>query len=56
MLLSKHDDGISEEIFSKVFGGVALAGGVVYGGVSIPFWVASKKRKKERDLLLRLYE
>ena len=33
-------------------GGVLLLGGVVYGGVSVPFWISSHKRKKERDVLI----
>lgn len=41
---------------ADVVGGIMLAGGLMYGGVSIPFWVASKKRKNERDKLLELYE
>ncbi len=35
--------------FQGIFGGLGIASGVVYGGISVPFWVCSKKRKKERD-------
>lgn len=44
-----------EHPISDVVGGIIITGGVMYGGASIPFWVASKKRKKERDKLLELY-
>jgi len=48
-LLSK-DNGLTD-----VFGGMMVAGGAVYGGISIPFWVSSKKRKKERDELIKMF-
>lgn len=50
ILLSK------EHPTADVVGGIMLTGGLMYGGVSIPFWIASKKRKKERGKLLELYE
>ena len=50
VLLSK------DHILSDVFGGMMVAGGVVYGGISIPFWVSSKKRKKERDELIKMFD
>ena len=49
-LLSK-DNGITD-----VFGGIMIAGGAVYGGISIPFWNSSKKRKKERDELIQMFD
>jgi len=49
ILLSK------ENTTSDVVGGIFMSGVLIYGGISIPFWVASKKRKKERDKLLELY-
>ena len=42
-------------VLGEVLGGTLIAGGVVYGGISIPFWTASKKRKKERDKLIKLF-
>ncbi|WGH74387.1 hypothetical protein P8625_09715 [Tenacibaculum tangerinum] len=48
--LYSQDDGLSE-----VFGATFMVGGAVYGGISIPFWTSSKKRKKERDKLLQLF-
>ncbi|MDO6743114.1 hypothetical protein Q4553_00865 [Tenacibaculum soleae] len=30
-----------------------MIGGVVYGGVSIPFWVSSKRRKRQIDKNVR---
>lgn len=41
-----------ENIISDMFGGLLVAGGVIYGGVSIPFWVYNNKRKKEIDELI----
>ncbi len=56
ILLSKGNNPNDNIDYADVMGGIFIAGGVIYGGVSIPFWVASKKREKERDLLLRLHE
>jgi len=39
-----------------IFGGVLLATGALEIGVSIPFFVASKKRKKERSVLLEKHK
>ncbi len=41
---------------ADLFGGIMITSGVVYGGISIPFWIASNKRKKERDKLINLFE
>ena len=49
-LLSK-DNGITD-----VFGGIMIAGGAVSGGISIPFWNSSNKRKKERDELIKMFD
>lgn len=49
-LLSK-DNGLTD-----VYGGMIVGSGVVYGGISIPFWVSSKKRKKERDELIKMFD
>ncbi len=40
---------------SSVVGGLTMAGGAIYGGISIPFWSAAKKRKKERDALVKMF-
>ena len=50
VLLSKYNG------LADIFGGVMITGGVVSGGISIPFWVASNKRKKERDRFIDLFE
>jgi len=55
ILLSKGNNPTDNIDYADVIGGVFITGGVIYGGVSIPFWTASKKRKKERDTLLELY-
>jgi len=49
VLLSKKNN------VTDVYGGMMLAGGLIYGGVSIPFWVSSKKRKQERDELIKMF-
>ena len=40
---------------SNTVGGLVMGGGAIYGGISIPFWSASKKRKKERDQLIKMF-
>lgn len=55
IILSKGNNPNDSIDYADVIGGVFITGGVIYGGVSIPFWTASKKRKKERDSLLELY-
>ncbi|MFY0629601.1 MAG: hypothetical protein JXR05_04415 [Flavobacteriaceae bacterium] len=42
--------------FATPIGGIMIAGGVAYGGISIPFWISSNKRKKERDKLMKLFD
>ena len=49
VLLSKKN------IVTDVYGEMMLAGGLIYGGISIPFWVSSKKRKQERDELIKMF-
>lgn len=49
--LLKKDNGLTD-----ILGGVMIAGGAVSGGISIPFWTASKKRKKERDKLIEIFD
>lgn len=44
-------DGISE-----LFGDIIVRSGVVYGAISIPFWVATDKRRKERDELKKIFD
>lgn len=38
------------------FGGVVLASGALEIGVSIPFFITAKKRKRERTILLEKYK
>lgn len=49
-LLSKDQE------ITKVFGGAFVTGGIIYGGISIPFWISSKKRKRERNKLIKKFE
>ena len=42
--------------FKKVLGTIGIVAGIIYGGISIPLWNASKKRKNERDELLKKFE
>ena len=37
----------------QIIGTGVLTSGLVSGGISIPFWIASTKRKKERDKLMK---
>ncbi|CAL2095126.1 hypothetical protein [Tenacibaculum sp. 190524A02b] len=43
-------------IIGEVVGGSVILGGVIYGGISIPFWTASSRRKRERDRLIKLFD
>lgn len=43
-------------VINEVLGGTLIGGGVVYGAISIPFWTSSKKRKKERDKLIKIFD
>lgn len=45
-----------ENSLTDTFGTIMIAGGVVYGGISIPFWTSSKKRKRERDKLIKMFD
>jgi len=49
VLLSKKNNA------TDVLGKMMLGGGLIYGGISIPFWVSSKKRKQERDELIKMF-
>lgn len=46
----------SDKHLDQAAGIIHISGGVLYGGVSIPFWNASKRRKKERDRLIKRYQ
>ena len=39
----------------ELIGGLYIASGVLCAGVSIPLWKASKKRKKERNELIKTF-
>jgi len=43
------------ESFGDVIGGMAIAVGVIEGGISIPLYISSSKRRKERNKLIKLY-
>ena len=41
---------------NQTLGTVGIVAGIIEGGISIPLWKSSKKRKKERDELLKKFE
>jgi len=41
---------------TSLLGDLAIVGSILYGGASIPFWIATNKHKKERDRLLLKYQ
>ena len=41
---------------NQTLGTVGIVAGIIEGGISIPLWNASKKKKKERDKLLKKFE
>jgi len=45
----------NESIIAQALGDVILTGGIIFSGISIPFWVSSGKRKKQRDRLIKLF-
>ncbi|MFV0566254.1 MAG: hypothetical protein ACK5NB_10520 [Flavobacteriaceae bacterium] len=58
LVLSKVDNNNTQDNLNEgdalltVFGGIVAAVGAIELGVSIPFFVSSKKRKKERNALI----
>ena len=55
LLVSRNTSGNGHD-FATPMGGLIITGGVAYGAVSIPFWISSSKRKKERDKLMKLFD
>lgn len=41
---------------NQALGPTVIVAGFIHGGISIPFWNSSKKRKKERNKLLKKFE
>lgn len=56
LLVSRRNSQTTGHDFATPIGGIIIAGGVAYGGISIPFWISSSKRKKERDELMKLFD
>jgi len=54
-LSAKNEDGMGKAILDTI-GGISLGIGVISGGFSIKLFSSSKKRKKERDKLIMLYQ
>ena len=54
ILIYKGNNAKGGHDFPSLFGGLMIASGVIYGGISIPFWASSRKRKKERDKLIKI--
>lgn len=42
-------------IYSEPVGRFMMKAGAVWGGLSIPFWILTSKRKKQRDKLIKLF-
>ena len=53
-LISVNKD--SEEGVGQSIGMMFVAGGIVSGGISVPLFISSSKRKKERNKLIELYK
>ena len=54
-LSTKKNDGMGK-VIADTFGGISLGIGVISGGFSIKLFNSSKKRKKERDKLIKFYK
>ncbi|SNR17100.1 hypothetical protein [Tenacibaculum jejuense] len=50
-LTSKDDN----SIFSDLGKGVYFTSAIVYGGISIPFWIGRRKYRRQRDQLVKLF-
>jgi hypothetical protein len=50
------DNKNSEEGVGHSIGVMFVTGGVISAGISVPLFISSSKRKKERDKLLELYK
>ncbi|SMO76803.1 hypothetical protein SAMN06265379_10742 [Saccharicrinis carchari] len=56
ILLSNRPNAKPDNTFNSTMGGIVVAGGAIYAGVSLPFWVSSRKWKKKRNKLKRIYQ
>ncbi|MDT0644972.1 hypothetical protein RM553_19220 [Zunongwangia sp. F363] len=45
-----------ENAYRNLMGGFILASGAIEGGIGIPLLFVSKRKKRERDLLLEKYK
>ncbi|MDV7187916.1 hypothetical protein R3X25_11545 [Lutibacter sp. TH_r2] len=50
------DNKNSEEGVGHSIGVMFVTGGVISAGISVPLFISSSKRKKERDKLIKLYK
>ena len=55
ILISKGDAPNSKDNLATPIGIIFTAGGVLEAGISIPFWVFTHKRKKQRDKMIQLF-
>ncbi|MEN8123281.1 MAG: hypothetical protein ABFS35_23290 [Bacteroidota bacterium] len=57
---AKNSVDTGDVLTDQLYGGAGVVAasliGGIFGGVSIPFWNSSKKRKNERDRLIRIYQ
>ena len=52
IILSQESDRKSKAI-KETAGGILLGAGIMAGGISIPIFTSAKKKRKERDLLIK---
>ena len=55
LILSRKNVTGEGEAFNELFGGMFIGGGVLGGGISIPLFNSSKRRRKERNKLIKFY-
>lgn len=46
----------NEEGLGQAIGSMFIAGGIIELGISVPFYISSHKRKKERDNIIQMYQ
>jgi len=55
LILSRKSANGEGKAFNQIFGGLFIGSGVINAGISISLFNSSKKRKKERNALIKIY-
>lgn len=55
LILSNRSENGEGRAIQETVGGMFVGAGIVSGGVSIPLFISAKKKRKERDRLIKKY-